>query len=334
MAHKIFAERIELRGEPAWHKLGNVFPQDQQVTLVEATKRVVDYSVLETPVYAYAGGEYILIKDRKALVRTPTVDDPIYRPFEVVSQGYKTVDEFVLADIFNEISLTWPVETIGVLNHGQTLFATLDAGMTDIKGDLMHQFFLLTDSKDRRSATIAAYTPMRTVCWNTLTSGLTQATLKMNVSHRGNNQDNLRRIAATIEQMQAMVEMTNSLFRDMAEARFSLDQFRELLRYSVYPDPVKPVEDNSKVINVTDEFNQAEFERMLENQQAHRIEAETLFTKFNDEHSNVAGTKWAAWNAIVELEDWKPGRGQKRFTSAVFGQRAQAKEKALEAILK
>ncbi len=325
MAHNIFAQRIELREKPGWHNLGNVFPKDEKLSLVDATKRVVDYEVLSVPVYAEIGGEFILIKDRSALVRTPTIDDPIYRPFEVVSQTYKLVDNFILADIFNAASLEWPVETIGVLNHGQTLFATLDAGMFEIKGDLIHQFFLLSDSKDRRSATLAAYTPMRVVCKNTLTIGFAQATLKMSISHSGQNQTYLRKIAVSIQQMQGMMDNTNALFDGLARTPYSLNEFKAILAQSIYPDPILP----DDAVDVT-----GEFDRLMSKQLDHRLAAEDLFVKFNDEHPNIGGTKWAAYNAVVELEDWKPGRGQAQFTSSVFGQRAQKKQNAFAVLSK
>lgn len=324
MSHQLFGERFLSRDKVAWHNLGTVFEKDRKLTLVEAMELVIDYKIQLYPVYAKVGGQEILIPNRQAVIRTPTQDDPMHRGLDVVSNSYQLVDDWHLAEIFNDASVQWQVETLGVLNNGKRMFATLDAGMVEIKGDLVHQYFLITDDKGGRASTKALYTPVRVVCNNTLSMGLSQSTFTTNVNHVSGNMKKIQVIADTIVEMQQSMEQINSLFGIMADTTFSMDEFKTNLINKLYPLPQKPTVEDT-FIDVSEEF-----EKLYEKQTQHQEACVELFNKFNDEQPQLANTKWGAYNSVTELEDWKAGRGQRQFTSAVFGQRAQVKSMAFD----
>lgn len=327
MSHEIFGQRFLGREKSAWHNLGTVFGKDEQLTLLDAMERVIDYKVEMYPVYARVGGQEVLIPNRQAIIRTPTHDDPMYKGLDVVSNSYKLVNDWHLGEIFNDASKFWKVETMGVLNDGKRMFATLDAGMVDIKGDIVHQYFLIYDDKGGRTSTKCLYTPVRVVCNNTLSMGMSDATYTANISHVGKNMNKIQLVADTVMEMQESMLQLNQLFGIMANTPFDLDEFKTNLINKLYPLPTKPsTEDTSIDVSM-------EFEKLLEKQKAHQDASIELFNKFNDEQPSIANTKWSAWNAITELEDWKAGRGQRQWTSAVFGQRAAVKSTAFDLLV-
>lgn len=325
MSANIFGEKFYARGEPGWHHLGTVFPADRRISLVEAAKESgVAFDTKLVPVYAMVDGNLVDIPDRRAVVREPLDSEIGWTPLDVVGKNYKLVTNLQICETFDELSYIYPVETIGALGDGERFFAALDAGMVDIKGDPVHQFFSLYDAKNGRDATKIFYTPIRLQCENTLRLGLQVATLTLNVAHTMGNVKKLEKIAALALDMQQRITRVNELFTDMASTSLSLQDFKKALAM-VYKDP-KPIEDET-VIDVTEEFF-----RMKETMQDHREAAELLYAQFNDEHPSLANTTWGAWNAIVELEDWKEGRGQGQFSSALFGERALVKQTAFSVL--
>jgi len=191
---------------------------------------------------------------------------------------------------------------------------------------VVHQYLTIYDEKSGRSATKVILTPVRIVCANTLRWGLKEATLTLNVAHVRNNEVRLERIAKIALELQKRLDLSRQLFSSMADAPFSLSEFRWAVS-QIYKLPPAPVPDETVVIDVS-----ADYEKLREVQLAHQMAALELFQKFNDEQPRLARTQWAAWQAVTELEDWKKGRGKGRYTSALFGQRAETKMDAFAII--
>ena len=327
MSHELFGERFMARGEPGWHGLGTVFPADRKMTLVEAAHEAgVAYETKLVPVYAQVGEDLLEIDGRMAVVREPLGDEQYWQPLDVVSSNYKLVNNLDFCQTFDELSQIYPVETIGAMGNGERMFAALDAGMIDVKGDVIHQFFTMYDEKTGRSATKLFYTPVRVVCQNTLRMGIEQATLTLNVAHTSGNQKKLERIAELAINMNQRMQSINQLFMNMAVTPFNLDEFKRAVA-RIYPVPPEPEE--LTIINVSEEFS-----KLGDSMRQHQEAAVELFGKWNDEQPKLANTQWGAYNAVVELEDWKKGRGLGQFSSALFGERANTKMLAYDVISK
>lgn len=325
MAHELFGERFMARGEPGWHGLGTVFPADRKITLVEAAHEAgVAYETKLAPVYAMVGDDFIEILGRKAVIREPQGDEQYWQPLDVVSENYKLVDNLEFCQTFNGLSEIYPVETIGALGNGERMFAALDAGMVDIKGDLVHQYFSLYEDKTGRASSKIIYTPVRFVCMNTIRMGIDMATLTLNVAHTTGNVKKMERIAQLALDMNKRMTSINQLFMNMAVTPFSLDEFKRAVM-RIYPVPPEPEE--LTIINVSEEFS-----KLADSMRQHQEAATELFLKWNDEQPKLANTQWGAYNAVVELEDWKKGRGTGQFSSALFGERANTKMQAYSVI--
>ena len=71
-----------------------------------------------------------------------------------------------------------------------------------------------------------------------------------------------------------------------------------------------------------------EWERRQDRVKTIRDGARDRFHVFNEEHSNLANTPWAVWQAVVETEDYR--NGHKDSSTALFGMRAETKARAFQ----
>ena len=326
MAHNLSSDNlgynVALR-KPAWHNLGVVFSDSPD--LVEAFSRArLNYNLeLVVSQFEYKGKMYKAEKSRQ-IVREPIeYDDDIVTgdPISLgeVSKDYYILQNSFLAEAFNSLSKRWPVESAGALGSGEKIFWTLDAGMVEINGQEVHQYFTGTDNKTGEEKTTFLYSPTVVVCQNTMLMATKSAVFTMNIRHSKGNEVVIRKVAGLADRMQAGVDQTNTIFADMGKAKFSIDDFRELLKYELYPEPeVKPnvmeIGGNG-LIDVTKEIS-----AMKEHQEA----CVSVMSRYNDEHSNNANTPWAGLMAVTEYEEHiRQGRGVGNYSNVMFGARSQ-----------
>ena len=183
MPASIFGERFYGHREPAWHGLGTVM--DENLTATEAMKVAnIAFPVTKWAMFAKnpQTGD-MLETNQYAVVRDPTEDDNIYRVLSTVGEQWTPLQAWELAKMLDPISEKYPVETMGVLGHGEKIFLTLDAGEAAIAGEHHNLYYLITDHRDGLGALQIAFTPVRVVCQNTLTTGLNQAKVSVSLNH-------------------------------------------------------------------------------------------------------------------------------------------------------
>jgi phage/plasmid-like protein (TIGR03299 family) len=189
-------------------------------------------------------------------------------------------------------------ETAGTLHGGRRVWvlATLPEHV-EVGGDPVRPYVLLMNSHDGSTAVVAATTPIRVVCQNTLNWGLQNARQKFSIRH------------------------TEAVTQRVHEARRVLD-----LSINYY-EQFKRFGDHLASERCTERQLQAVLEELYPNGTGDSISARTrrsrqhtkdriaeLFLR-GDTQGNAPGSKWAAVNAIVEYGDWlRPLRsGSQRF---------------------
>lgn len=80
------------------------------------------------------------------------------------------------------------------------------------------------------------------------------------------------------------------------------------------------------------EFAEREFARAKERAQALRIGGYEMYEKLCDDFNPVAGTAWAAYNAVTELATWR--EGPQADSALMFGVRSQEIQRGYEAAAK
>lgn len=343
--HNIFGDRFFGRTGPAWHELGTTDPRVTRC--VTAVKRAgLDYQVrlanITAQIPAELGGGSAPITNRMAIMRDPTNDDPEYRFFGFASEDYGIMQNMDIAKAMDMLTDTWPVETVGALGKGETIFLTLDAGDRKIKGEDIKMFFLVTDTRDGGTAMKIAFTPVRVVCQNTLVAGLKSAVLNVPLEHVAGLSGAFSSRMELVKRLTAAQDATMNAFDAMAKYRLQAGEFEQILD-ATYPMPSKP-----KKADLLDEFTTEEDIASIGALYAEATEAQNLwmyyagrnvvfrdaatelFTKFNNEFPKTAETAWAAYNAVVESADWRKGADSVP-ASSLFGPRANEKKRAFKA---
>jgi len=347
MPASIFGERFYGRRTPAWHRIGTVM--DTDATVSEAMQYVdVDFEIYTSPTYIYLDGEYVstssLGVESNAIVREPTVDDPQHRVLSVVGGEWTPIQMRDLATFLDPISEKYPVETLGALGHGEKIFLTLNAGESAIAGEHHKLYYLITDHRDGLGALTIAFTPVRVVCQNTLTTGLSSAKVSVSLSHnkmiKADTQwytSIFNSMLTAQDQVVAQMDRLADFNLDPGEAEKVIDAAypptstprRLRLSNGVTEDDV-PKETWLKILNDT-KYDRERYDKQRERDEKIRAGALERFHAFNDEFPNNANTPWAIWQAVVETEDYRKGHANSATT--VFGDRANRKARAFRAAL-
>lgn len=342
MVAGLFGTRYLGVRELPWHNLGLTLPEP--ISPIEAVSKAgLDYAVETFPVTTTAFGQTFEVSNKVAIVREPTADDPEPRVFGYAGSDYEVVTNLDLAHMLEGLSQDWPLETIGALGYGERVFMTLDAGNDEVNGETIRKFLLVTDDKTGGGSLKVAFTPVRVVCTNTLSLGLSQATFTAAVSHNKGAKDETEFRVQLMAQAKKAEQASMEVMRRMAITKVVDEQVAEVLAAAYqYPTMPKKValynELQSGLISdiILPEVQAAQLLKVTETYDYYkgrvdefRAGALHLFEKFNDEFPDVAQTSWAIYNAVAECSDFRRG-GKNIEESVVFGERSREKRRAFE----
>jgi len=344
MAHNIFGKRFYGTRTPAWHQIGTVLPEP--IPAVDALRMIgADFTIAKSPlkveVSTLFGTQLVDVPGKFAIVREPTEDDNTFAVLGMAGNEYEIVQRTDFAQALDRLTDRWPLETIGVLGQGETVFFTLDAGEFEVGGELVRQYFLVYDKVDGKTSARISFTPVRVVCQNTLITGLSQATMTAILDHRtGINRDFNFRIDL-IDKMVDAQRLTMDTFELMTHARL-VDEEIDAVFASAYPYPSKPkkmslldavAEDDEVLADLRQQGVRAAdtYDYYCKRADNFRQGAREMLERLNDSNGELANSAWYVWNAITEMADWREGT-ESVPVSALFGTRAQEKVRAFRAV--
>ncbi len=301
---------IAYSGLAPWHKLGQQLTAG--ATIQEWTQQAgLAYDVLESPVLfnTPATSAPQAWPDRKVLHRSDTG-----APLAVVSQGYNVVQPAEVMGFFSKLVDLggFTMETAGALSYGRRVWALakVNEGADIVEGDTVRPYVLLGTSYDGTMATIAKFTSVRVVCNNTITAAVNNSESQIRVLHseRFNADDVRLQLGIVANQWERFLVQSRKLAGETMTGE-ECDAFvTELL---------KPY--HTGKIEIKDS---RAFKRIIELFNGRAIGSDIV---------GVAGTRWAALNAVTELVDHERGRSDNtRIESAWFGTGAALKNRALE----
>jgi phage/plasmid-like protein (TIGR03299 family) len=346
MSANRFGERFLGRDKPAWDHIGKTF--SGEITAVQAVKDSgLDYRVevcsMLANVESVFGSAALPVVGRKAIIRDATQDDPQLRVLGVAGDDYKVIQNTELAELLDRFIPGYVVETVGALGVGETVFYCLRFPQdAEISGDQIKQYFLITDTKDGKTALRMAFTPVRVVCQNTLIAGLSQATVKVALTHGTSIFDDVNFRLGLLGKLNNAQTTTLNTFQQLAEIAIKMPSVDKILE-AAYPLPGKPgkvdlLSENPELFEGQDEIKDSL--SAVNNQwlyycklaQTRREETKNRLEKLNDEFPKIARTPWAVWQACVENEDFRDGP-ESMYASAIFGDRAKTKIRAFNKCL-
>lgn len=330
MAHNI--ETTAWAGETPWHGLG------VDVTKTPIVKRTpefmikkggLDWKVAKRPLsFASSNGKgQIIVPDRYALVR-----DKDERPLSIVGGNYKPVQNTVSMDFFCKFIKAghMSLETVGSLYSGQYIWvlARIGADFKLGKDDEVRGFLLLCNPHVFGKALIIQFTPIRVVCWNTLTWAL-GAEIKGSgigsrfaMPHSVEFDDVVRKKAEIAlglakEQMDDFKQASLLLSKAKAKPDEVEEFFCDVLRFE--PAEAKRKKGKKKQPEMIEPRMLPKFRAALTNEKAGAL------------MSSAEGTWWGALNAVTFVADHQTGRDEStNLRSSWLGTRAALKRRATE----
>ena len=321
---------------------------DTDATVSEAMKYIdVDFEITTIPTTVTMPDGTVVNTNHNAIVREPTTDDNQYRVLSVVGGEWTPIQMRDLANYLDPISERFPVETIGALGHGEKVFITLDAGDSEIAGEHHKLYYLITDHRDGMGALQIAFTPVRVVCQNTLTTGLSQAKVSVSLTHNKMIKADTQWYTSIFNSMLTAQEKVISDITLLSEFELEKGEVETVMSIA-YPPASPPTrlklsngitEDDVpretwlKILNDTKHLQDLYEQRSVavHNKRAGALER---FQAFNDEFPDNANTPYALYQAIVETEDYRKGKENGSSDQAtIYGNRARTKAKAFQACL-
>lgn len=185
-------------------------------------------------------------------------------------------------------------ETAGSLKDGKQVFVSMklpDSIKLAGSKDEVEMYLMATTSHDGSKAFQVAVTPIRVVCANTVAYGLQRAKAKWSIRHTTNAQQKVQQARESMGLAFAYVDEWETVANKLASEKFDTKQLDAFLKKVVH-EPRKDTD------------------RRKNNVEATRNEIKALAINAPTQE-NIRGTKWAAYNAVVEWADWaRPVRGK------------------------
>jgi phage/plasmid-like protein (TIGR03299 family) len=322
LPHEI--ENMFYMGDAPWHKLG--VKVETAPTMEQAVKLAgLDWNVSLVP---------LLTADTGKLVTHQAVQrDSDQSILGVVGPDYKPLqntEAFKFFDVFLQ-SKECTLETAGSLREGKRVWIMTklnrpDSVIVPQADDKVTKYLLLSNSHDGTLAIRVGFTPVRVVCANTLAmahgSGSSQL---LKVRHRGNVVETLERIKEIINVANQRFEATADQYRLLASKQINQAELEKYVKVVFAQKSILQTAEQEAGLVIPKEENTS---RIL-----NKIQPLFEHGKGND-LPGVAGTMWAAYNAVTEYIQYERGHSTtteaNRFDSTLFGTGQTLNKKALE----
>jgi phage/plasmid-like protein (TIGR03299 family) len=210
------------------------------------------------------------------------------------------------------------LHTAGALFEGSRIWilAKLNRDPMEIAaGDIVEKYVLLSHSHDGTLAIRCGFTPIRVVCWNTLSMAHSDDASKLiRVKHSKNVLTNMDNIRATMNLVNQEFEATAEQYRLLARKSINQNDLRKYVKKVFDLEEVADSEISTRSKNLMEE-----------------VIALCEAGKGNNLPS-VSGTYWSAYNGVTEYLSWQSGRNESnRLDSLWFGQALGKNKNALAA---
>lgn len=287
-----------------WHRLGKL--AKHALTAPEALKEAgLDWPVFKSdepvtvPVLTPNGVTTVLCPDRFMVYRDHPVlglgglgvVGPVWEPVQNVDAFHFTQ---LLTDEFGAV-----FETAGSMNDGRRVFLSMKLPTTmQLAGgdDTIDWYVMAYNTHDGTTSFTIAITPIRPVCSNTVKAALAAAKSVYKIRHT----------KSATSQIQEAREALGLGFGDAngGIARYMAEFEKEANALLSVPMSIPDFSDFVKVLVPDPEANKYGEVGLRAETNVRRTRDEMAAIFASPTHDNVANTRWAGWNAVVEWADW------------------------------
>ena len=236
--------------QTAWHGLGQIV--EGAMTSKQAIELAgLDYEVAKVPVLLEGSNNFnTVVPDKFVTLRKDTNEI-----FGIVGNRYEIVqnrDAFNFFDsiVGGELAM---FETAGAIGKGEKIFITAKMpSFIRIAGteDITEVYVLLTSTHDGTGAVIAAITPIRVVCANTLNSALKNTISKVSLRHTSSVIKALEDAHRLIGISHAYTEELNECFNFLATKKVSDAKVKSVIELLFPGDKKEDKDDSTRIKNI------------------------------------------------------------------------------------
>ena len=288
--------------EKAWHGLGQIVTD--YPTSSEAIKFAgLDFEVSKQPLFTYdqlnanpdTAPDGIQIAELEMPNYFATVRKDTHQILGVVGSKYEVVQNKTAFTFFDSL-LTGDTgikyETAGALGMGEKIFIT--AKMPDVikvsSKDIIEKYIFLTTTHDGSGSIMAAFTPIRIVCNNTLNMALRNHSNAVFIKHTANAEQKLQEAARIIAITATTSEQLETLFKKWARVRITDAELLKLISLAMAPskEVFTAIVEGDKIQDFSSQFTNTVNDIFAYSQTS---ETQLMPT--------TAGTLFGAYNAIT-----------------------------------
>jgi phage/plasmid-like protein (TIGR03299 family) len=210
-------------------------------------------------------------------------------------------------------------ETAGALGKGEKIFITakLPGYIKVGNDDLIEKYLFLTTCHDGKGSIIAAFTPIRIVCNNTLNAALGNCTNVVKIRHTDGVHDRLKEAHKVMGMVNTVVPILEQAFNHFATVKITDEEVKKLIYHAMAPS--KEVLENVK-LEKFDQLSTA-FKNTCEDAFAYAMISDTQAM------DSTKGTLFGAYNAITgyyqNVRKYKDN--DEKIKNILYGGTAQAK---------
>lgn len=253
-------------------------------------------------------------------------------PLTVVKGRYTQVTPKAFVDLWDK-HVKLPVMAMGAAGSmGEIFYLAADMGKLEIKNDPVQMFLMGTAPQGNRSTSVRI-TPVRMFCINQMHASRRRAVINANIAHNGKIDENLsdwmHHLSVTVKERLKLVEKD---FNTMIEADATQTRINTFIE-KVYKLPTE--QDFEALPKAIGERRSKEYATHVSMIEGRRREFVRFYDGAMTGATNLDGTMYRAYNAAVELAQYRKGISNEdnRAVSALFGKRAEEIEGIYEATM-
>jgi phage/plasmid-like protein (TIGR03299 family) len=233
--------------ESPWHSLGQM-AQDYPTSAEALQLAGLDYWVEKRKLFTPCITNELSLADLEA-VSSPQVEVPNFfatvrndnnAVLGVVGKDYEVVQNVDAFAFFDSIVGGEGIqyETAGALGKGERIFITakLPNYIKVGKDDLIEQYLFLTTSHDGYGSIMAAFTPTRIVCNNTLNAALKNCSNAIKIRHTVGAKERLEQAHKLMGIVNKLSEQLEQVFNGWSKVRIEDGELRKLIQLAMVPN--------------------------------------------------------------------------------------------------
>jgi phage/plasmid-like protein (TIGR03299 family) len=222
--------------EKAWHGLGQIV--EDYPTSKEALQFAgLDFDVCKRPnTHRLDNGTEIISNSSFYTYRPDTgaiLGDRLGKDYEVVqnADAFSFFDAIVDGDGIQ-------YETAGALGNGEKIFITakLPGYIKVGNDDMIEKYLFLTTSHDGFGSIVAAFTPTRIVCNNTLNAALRNCSNAVKIRHTANAKERLEEAHKVMGISNQLSIQLEGIFNQWAKVRITDKEVQKLIQLAMVPN--------------------------------------------------------------------------------------------------